>query len=140
MSILPEELTKLDPNNNIQGKIYDLRSQLSLKRRNDASQSLNKRQFINNLILNIVAMASMFVVYFASEEFYKEIQTTVNGEVIITKKRNESNSTVTVLRTVNIVLSITMRKFHVVIFIYKHYMYEVRKMIARKLMSPEGKK
>lgn len=139
MSVVPEELTKLDPNLNIQGKIYDLRSQLSLKRRNDASQSLNKRQFINNLILNILSITSMFIVYFSSEEFYKEDQTTVNGEVIITKKRNESNSTVTVLRTVNIVLSITIRICYLVFFIYKHYTYEVRKMIARKLMSPDGK-
>lgn len=141
MSIHPDELTKLDNNLNhlYPVKIYDLRSQLSLKRRNDVSFSLNKRQFFNDLVLNILAVTSIFIVYYSSEEFYKEESETIDGQVHIIKKRNESNSTVTVLRTINIILSISIGKFYSVYFIYKHYVYELRKMVVRKLISAEGK-
>ncbi len=141
MSIHPDELTKLDHNlnNGFSGKIYDLRSQLSLKRRNDESFSLNKRQFMSDLVLNLLTITSIFIVYYSSEEFYKEESEIRDGKTYITKKRNESNSTVTVLRTVNMALSISIGKFYSVYFIYKHYVYELRKMIVRKLISPEGK-
>jgi hypothetical protein len=141
MSINPDEHTKLDHNQNISysGKIYDLRSQLSLKHRNDVSSSLSKRQFINDVILNLIAISSTFIVYFASEEFYHEKKETKDGIESITKKRNESNSTVTLLRTVNIFLSIFLRKQYSVFFIYKHYIYDLKIMIVRKLLSPEGK-
>lgn len=110
MSINPDELTKLDNNKNFgySGKIYDLRSQLSLKRRNDVSSSLSKRQFINDLILNILAITSVFIVYFASEEFYHEKKENIEGVEKITKKRNESDSNVTMLRTINIFLTVAM--------------------------------
>ena len=140
MSINPDELTKLDNNKNFaySGKIYDLRSQLSLKRRNDVSSSLSKRQFINDLILNILAITSVFIVYFASEEFYHEKKETIDGVEKITKNRNESDSNVTMLRTINIFLTVALCMGYLVFFIYKHYTYDLRKMIARKLLSPEG--
>ena len=141
MSVHPDELTKLDHNLNYvhPEKVYDLRSQLSLKRRSDVSSSLNKRQFINDLVLNILSITSIFVVYYSSEEFYKEKSETRDGKPYITKKRNESDSTVTVLRCVNMILSFSIGKLYSVYFIIRHYYYDLKKMVVRRLISPEGK-
>ena len=94
-------------------KIYDLKSQLTLKKRGEDMIALCKKQFINDLFLAIIAISSILIVYFEvmhmqSEEFYREEISTVNNIPVIIKQRNQSNTEVTTLRLVNIGLTLVL--------------------------------
>lgn len=87
-------------------KIYDLRAQLSLKKRKDNIYSVSKSQFYNDLFLTIFSLISVIIVYFESEEFYREEIKITSQETKTLKRRNESNTLVTALRIVNIAMTI----------------------------------
>ena len=136
----------LDETNNLAplktNKIYDLKSQLSMRKRSEDILVACRRQFINDLLLAAFSLSSILILYFAviptqSEEFYMETRSPIDPTVFI-KARNESNSTVTILRCTNILMTIVIRNLHTVSLIYRHYSLEVSKMIIRKLLSRYG--
>jgi hypothetical protein len=82
-----------------------------------AYEKMRKRQKIWDLVNAIVAMISIFVVYYESEWFYKEeTETNDNGEEEITKESNESDDRINAMRAFNMILSGV-----IVFLIYKHY-------------------
>jgi Ion channel len=140
MSLNPEESTILNIRSR---KVFDLKSQLSFRKRKEDSIQVEKSQFCNDFLLTILSIISVFVVYIQvthiqSEEFYREEIPIVNNQQIVLKKRNSSNQTVTNLRVLNIVMTLFICKRYAVILIYRHYNLELKKNIIRKNLSKYG--
>ena len=139
MSELDEStILKIKPN-----KVYNLAPQLSKKRNKETIDLVIRRQLINDFVLAALSVISIWVVYFEvfiiqSEEFYREELAEVNSITVYVKKRNTSNNTVSILRIVNIVLTIGICKKYSGVLIYKHYNYRLLLMKYRKIVSKYG--
>lgn len=93
-------------------------------------QNLLKKQRFNNQLnafLGVISIVSVYyeVIFTQSDEFYRE-----DSE----KQRNQSNRYVTVMRYVNIFLTLFICKIYLVALIYRHYRFEVDKKILRNIL------
>ncbi|CAG9311639.1 unnamed protein product [Blepharisma stoltei] len=92
-----------------------------------------KKQLKIDLINAALAFSSIMIVYYESEEFYKQDTKCSAGECAITKSHNESNDYVTSMRVTNIGITLV-----ILCLIYQHYLYELDKMKIRKQVPPQS--
>jgi hypothetical protein len=93
-------------------------------------ENILKRQRLNNIANAILAVISIVMIYYSvsymqSDEFYRQDTD---------KPRNSSNRFVTVTRLANIFLTLFLCNISSVALIYRHYRFEVDKLIVRNLL------